>query len=141
ASVRLPARSRSVPASRRPFSALASAFVAPASHARANPAVVPRPTRRSGPAARDASSATLHRESRRTYAPAMTLAATPSTEKPALLPLPPQPSGVPWPTRSWPQADLDPRVDRAALTRLLDRAFAENEPEDLERTNAVVVVQ
>jgi len=61
--------------------------------------------------------------------------------KPDLLSLLPQPRGVPWPTTSWPTADLDPRVDRAALTRLLDRAFADEEPEDLERTNAVVVVQ
>jgi CubicO group peptidase (beta-lactamase class C family) len=48
---------------------------------------------------------------------------------------------VPWPTRSWPRADLDPRVDRAALGRLLDHAFGDDEPDDLERTNAVVLVQ
>jgi CubicO group peptidase (beta-lactamase class C family) len=60
---------------------------------------------------------------------------------PALLPLPKQPPGVPWPTKSWPRAELDPRVDRAALERLLDRAFGDPEPDDLERTNAVVVVQ
>jgi CubicO group peptidase (beta-lactamase class C family) len=60
---------------------------------------------------------------------------------PALVPLPAQPQGVPWPTTSWPTADLDPRVDRDALTKLLDRAFGDAEPDDLERTNAVVVVQ
>lgn len=60
---------------------------------------------------------------------------------PDLLPLPPQPQGLPWPTTSWPRADLDPRIDRAALEHLLDRAFGDAEPEDLERTNAVVVVQ
>jgi len=70
----------------------------------------------------------------------MTLSAT-STVKPGLLPLPPQPAGVPWPTRAWPHADLDPRVDRKVLTRLLDHAFGEREPDDLERTNAVVIVQ
>lgn len=58
-----------------------------------------------------------------------------------LLPLPPQPPGVPWPTTSWPRADLDPRVDRGALDALLDRAFGDPEPDDLERTNAVVIVQ
>lgn len=58
-----------------------------------------------------------------------------------LLPLPPQPKAVPWPTKSWPTADLDSRVDRAALTRLLDYAFADEEPDDLERSNAVVIVQ
>lgn len=71
----------------------------------------------------------------------MTLAPTSLNQKPALLPLPPQPDGLPWPTRSWPQADLDPRVDRDALAQLLDRAFSEPEPDDLERTNAVVIVQ
>jgi CubicO group peptidase (beta-lactamase class C family) len=62
-------------------------------------------------------------------------------EQPALLPLPPHPAGLPWPTREWPRAAIDPRADRAALDRLLDRAFQEPEPEDLGRTNAVVVVQ
>jgi CubicO group peptidase (beta-lactamase class C family) len=64
-----------------------------------------------------------------------------ATTQPTLLPLPPQPDGVPWPTRSWPQAELDARVNRAALTRLLDRACGETEPDDLERTNAVLIVQ
>jgi len=61
-------------------------------------------------------------------------------EAPALLPLPPRPGDVPWPTGEWPTADLDPRVDRAALDALLDHAFASPEPEDLERTHAVVIV-
>jgi CubicO group peptidase (beta-lactamase class C family) len=73
--------------------------------------------------------------------PAMTLAHPSSTPKPILLPLPPHPAGLPWPTRSWPRAELDPRVDRDQLAQLLDRAFAEPEPDDLERTNAVVIVQ
>lgn len=59
----------------------------------------------------------------------------------SLLPLPPQPAGVSWPTESWPEADLDPRVDRASLEALLDRAFRLPEPEDLERTHSVVIVQ
>ena len=57
-----------------------------------------------------------------------------------LLPLPPQPAGVPWPTESWPRAELDPRVDRKALDALLDRAFSDPAPDDLERTHAVVIV-
>jgi len=60
---------------------------------------------------------------------------------PALLPLPQQPPGVRWPTAAWPRTELDPRVDRAVLERLLDRAFGDPEPDDLERTNAVVLVQ
>ncbi len=58
-----------------------------------------------------------------------------------LLPLPPQPAGLEWPTREWPQAKLDSRVDRAALEKLLDYAFTDPEPDDLERTHAVVIVQ
>ena len=40
-----------------------------------------------------------------------------------------------------PATELDPRADRKALERLLDYAFGDPEPEDLERTNAVVIVQ
>ena len=60
---------------------------------------------------------------------------------PELLPLPPQPEGVAWPTASWPHAELDPRVDRAALDKQLDHAFSQPEPDDLDRTHAVVIVQ
>ncbi|MGI9432826.1 MAG: serine hydrolase domain-containing protein [Myxococcota bacterium] len=59
----------------------------------------------------------------------------------SLLPLPSQPEGTPWPTREWPRAELDPRVDRAGLEKLLDHAFGGAEPEDLERTHAVAIVQ
>ena len=59
----------------------------------------------------------------------------------ALVPLPPQPAGVAWPTGAWAHAELDPRVDRGALEKLLDHAFSPQEPDDLERTHAVVVVQ
>lgn len=58
-----------------------------------------------------------------------------------LLPLPPQPDGVPFPTEEWPTADLDPRVDADALNALLDHAFQSAEPDDLERTHAVVIAQ
>jgi CubicO group peptidase (beta-lactamase class C family) len=63
------------------------------------------------------------------------------TESKPLLPLPAQPDGVPWPTRDWPRAELDSRVDRPGLAALLDRAFSLPEPEDLERTHSVVIVQ
>lgn len=72
---------------------------------------------------------------------AMTRTAAQPLDKSSLLPLPPHPDALAWPTESWPRADLDPRVDRVALERLLDHAFGDTEPEDLERTNAVVVVQ
>jgi CubicO group peptidase (beta-lactamase class C family) len=57
------------------------------------------------------------------------------------LPLPPQPRDIPWPTREWPIAELDSRVDAAALNELLDYAFSLPEPDDLDRTHAVVIVQ
>jgi len=59
----------------------------------------------------------------------------------SLLPLPPQPADRLWPTHAWPEDELDPRVDRAALEKLLDHAFATPEPDDLDRTHAVVIVQ
>ncbi len=58
-----------------------------------------------------------------------------------LIPLPPQPDGVAWSTEAWPQGALDPRVDRAALEKLLDHAFATPEPDNLERSHGVVIVQ
>lgn len=58
-----------------------------------------------------------------------------------LLPLPPQPEEVPWPTKAWPKGELDRRVDRHALEKLLDHAFSAPEPDDLERTHGVVIVQ
>jgi CubicO group peptidase (beta-lactamase class C family) len=61
-------------------------------------------------------------------------------DAPSLLPLPPQPAGLPWPTEAWPRTNIDPRVDRAALERLLDYAFGADDPDDLGRTNAVVIV-
>jgi CubicO group peptidase (beta-lactamase class C family) len=60
---------------------------------------------------------------------------------PRLVPLPRQPEGVPFPTAAWPEGTLDPRVDASAIAKLLDHAFAQPEPDDLERTHGVVVVQ
>ena len=65
----------------------------------------------------------------------------PAPRSPRLLPLPAQPAGIAWPTREWPRAELDARVDRAALEKLLDHACGGSQPEDLERTHAVVVAQ
>ena len=65
--------------------------------------------------------------------------ATPGSSR--LVPFPAQPAGVAWPIREWARAELDPRVDRAALEKRLDDACGRAEPEDLERTHAVVVAQ
>jgi CubicO group peptidase (beta-lactamase class C family) len=60
---------------------------------------------------------------------------------PSLLPLPPQPEGVPWPTRDWPRGEPGPGVDRERLERALDRAFGEPQPEaELGRTKALLAV-
>jgi CubicO group peptidase (beta-lactamase class C family) len=56
----------------------------------------------------------------------------------ALVPLPRQPERVPWPTREWPDGPLEPAVDRSALEKLL--AHAMSQPEEMGRTNAVLVV-
>jgi CubicO group peptidase (beta-lactamase class C family) len=53
----------------------------------------------------------------------------------SLLPLPPQPDGVPWPTQSWPTGDPPSGVD---LEPLLDTMFDDDGP--LAQTYAVVVV-
>jgi CubicO group peptidase (beta-lactamase class C family) len=58
-----------------------------------------------------------------------------------LVPLLPHPAGLAWPRETWPKGQLDVRVDRGALEKHLDHAFALPEPEDLDRTHAVVVVQ
>lgn len=63
------------------------------------------------------------------------------SDSPNLLPLRPHPADVTWPTEAWSHGKLDPRVDQAALDQLLDHAFSLPEPEDLDRTHAVVVVQ
>ncbi len=87
------------------------------------------------------SRSSLHNEARRTYVLGMNRFGALPADPPALLPLRPHPSQLPWPTGSWPRADLDPRADRVTLDRLLDHAFSHPEPDDLGRTNAVVVVQ
>lgn len=65
----------------------------------------------------------------------------PAAQKTKLQSLPSQPGDLPWPTEAWTHAPLDPRVDRAALDALLDHAFADPEPDDLDRTHGVVIVQ
>ena len=55
----------------------------------------------------------------------------------SLVPLPPQPDGVPWPTRAWPEGD-PPDAARAELARQLDRVCDDGGP--LATTYAVVVV-
>jgi len=57
------------------------------------------------------------------------------------VPLPGQPAGVPWPTRTWPVGEPPDGVDSAALTALLDETFAEPQPAETERTHAMLVVQ
>src|SRR5690349_20923510 len=98
--------------------------------------VAPRPLR--GPATRSRSPARNPRRwisaVRPAYVRRMASSVAVPISQPQLLRLPRQPEGVAWPTDVWPRAELDGRVDRIALERLLDRAFAEPEPDDLERT-------
>ncbi len=64
----------------------------------------------------------------------------PSTDTPSLQPLPPHPSGVPWPTRVWPEAALAPETS-VKLAPLLDLAFADPAPGSLGETHAFLAVQ
>jgi len=57
----------------------------------------------------------------------------------ALMPLPVQPAGVPWPTVDWPTGPIPAGVDAAKLAALIDPAFAE--PSDVGETWALVIVQ
>ncbi len=61
-------------------------------------------------------------------------------EQAALVPLPPQPPGVPFPAADWSEGKLPPGAGNA-LAAALERVFAEPEPERLRGTRAVVVVQ
>jgi CubicO group peptidase (beta-lactamase class C family) len=65
----------------------------------------------------------------------------PSDSGASLLPLRTQPRDLAWPTEVWISGDLDARVDRSALNGLLDHAFSQPDPEDLDRTHSLVVIQ
>lgn len=58
----------------------------------------------------------------------------------ALVPLPAQPTGVPWPTQEWPRGEPDSRIDRARLERMLEHAFSGDAAARLGETYALVVV-
>lgn len=56
----------------------------------------------------------------------------------ALIPLPKQPDGVAWPMPDWPRAEVDARVDRDALDRVLRDGLAAPE---LGTSRALLVIQ
>jgi len=58
-----------------------------------------------------------------------------------LLSLPPQPAGVAWPTKDWPEGDLPSGVDKARLDSLLDHALGQAQTDDLGETHAALIVQ
>ncbi len=57
-----------------------------------------------------------------------------------LPPLPPQPAGVPWPTREWPTGSLPDQADPAALEGLLAQAFGSEPDPSFGASFATVVV-
>lgn len=59
---------------------------------------------------------------------------------PSLVPLPPQPSGTPWPTQAWAEGELA-HADRKALDALVAEAFASKVTPALGETHALLVVQ
>ena len=58
----------------------------------------------------------------------------------ALIPLPRQAEDIPWPTVAWPRGDLAAHVDQDRLNGLLDHAFSDPQPDDLNETHAFVAV-
>ncbi len=66
----------------------------------------------------------------------------PILEPPASLhPLPPQPTGTPWPTTEWPIGPVPDGVDAAALQALLDRAFGADPDPGFGESFATIVVK
>ena len=57
----------------------------------------------------------------------------------ALLELPAQPQGTPWPTDTWPNGELLPTTNITALTELMDHAFSN--PDSLGKTHAFIAIQ
>jgi CubicO group peptidase (beta-lactamase class C family) len=66
--------------------------------------------------------------------------APPALAQTPLVPLPPQPAGVPWPTQAWPTGEPEAGVDRAALAAAIDALFAKTGRGGVPDTRAVVVV-
>lgn len=57
-----------------------------------------------------------------------------------LLPLPTGPDGLSWPAEDWPVSEPPEGVDRDALRALVDRTFAEPQPEETARTHDLLIV-
>lgn len=57
-----------------------------------------------------------------------------------LVPLPPQPEGVSWPTEAWPEGPLAPQADGAALAALLDHGFSDAAKGEIGNTQALVII-
>ncbi len=58
----------------------------------------------------------------------------------AIVPLPPQPEGVAWPTEAWEAGEFDGDVDALALRSLIESAFAASKDELMGETRALVIV-
>lgn len=56
-------------------------------------------------------------------------------------PLPPQPSGVPWPTTEWPRGRLSPSADAERLEQLIGLAFGNGDAGGIGKTHALLLVQ
>src|SRR5688572_20488857 len=57
-----------------------------------------------------------------------------------LVPLPPQPADVPWPTREWPAGQLPEGLDTNAFHALVDDAF-EKQAEGLGEMRELVIIR
>jgi len=70
---------------------------------------------------------------------AVTVVCCVASARAELIPLPPQPADVPWPTSDWPTGPLPEGVDRAALDETLADAFDKNAP-GLGETREVAII-
>ncbi len=58
-----------------------------------------------------------------------------------LIPLPPQPQDIAWPTSDWPTGELEATVDKVRLQTLVDAAFNTASTSPLGETHALLLVQ
>jgi CubicO group peptidase (beta-lactamase class C family) len=81
------------------------------------------------------------RRSRGTLAAALaSLALAPAALGAELVPLPPQPAGVPFPTQRWPEAAPGAEVDTARLSAAFDAAFAVKGRSGVPDTRALIAI-
>ena len=86
---------------------------------------------------RSATPPLVSRETNTSPAPTEVASFTPETTAETLPPFPPQPEGVPFPTKSWPKGDWPDGVDQDVIDKAVELAFADGAPK---RVRAVIII-